>query len=272
MDWGLVLASQGIQAVIDRSEQGWQLIVEEGDYAQAQACLSQYELENRGWRWKHKLPGSGIFFHWASAGWAAAIAWIYFLSQVRFPTLQQRGMMDNQAVRSGQWWRLFTAITLHENLAHLVANLTVGFVLLGLAMGRYGAGVALLAAFLAGAVGNCAGLLVYPARSQSLGASGMVMGALGLLSVQSISFWRRFRPARVYVLRSAAGALLILVLVGFAEGSDIVAHVGGFLSGAILGIVLAWVRPSTLHRRGVNLAGTAFVVLLLLTAWWEAIR
>ncbi len=272
MDWGLVLASQGIQAGIERSEQGWQLIVEERDYDQAQASLSQYEVENRGWRWKHKLPAPGIFFHWASAGWAAVMAWIYYLTQVRFPSFEQAGVMDNQAVRSGQWWRLFTAITLHENLAHLMANLTTGFVLLGWAMGRFGPGLALLAAFLAGAAGNCAGLLVYPARSQSLGASGMVMGALGLLSVQSISFWRKFRRARVFVLRSAAGAILILVLVGFAEGSDVVAHLGGFLGGAVLGLALAWVRPSTLHRGGPNVAALAIVLLLLLTAWGKAAR
>jgi membrane associated rhomboid family serine protease len=272
MDWGLVLASQGIQAVIDRSEQGWQLIVQEPDYDQAQACIAQYQSENRGWRWKHKLPAPGIFFHWASAGWVAAVVWIYFLSQVRFPGLQRAGLMDNQAVQAGQWWRLFTAITLHENLAHLLANVATGFVLLGLAMGRYGPGVALLASFLAGAAGNCAGLLVYPARSQSLGASGMVMGALGLLSVQSISLWRKFRPARVFIVRSGAAAVLILVLVGFAEGSDIVAHVGGFLGGAILGLALAWVPPWTLHRRALNMAAGAVLILLLLTAWREAMR
>jgi rhomboid protease GluP len=272
MDWGLVLASQGIQAVIARSEQGWQLVVEEQDYDHARACLDQYQLENRGWRWKHKLPAPGIVFHWASAGWVAAIAWIYFLSEVRFPGMEPAGVMDNQAVRAGQWWRLFTAITLHQNLGHLMANVTTGFVLLGLAMGRYGAGMALLAAFLAGAAGNCAGLLLYPAGSQGLGASGMVMGALGLLSVQSISLWRKFRPARVFILRSGAAAVLILVLVGFAEGSDVVAHVGGFLAGAILGLALAWVRPSTLHRLPANIAAGAVLILLLLTAWGRAMR
>ena len=67
-------------------------------------------------------------------------------------------------------------------------------------------------------------------------------------------------------------AVSALVLVGFAEGSDVVAHVGGFLGGAIFGLVLAWVRPSTLHRSAPNLAAGLCLLVLLLTSWYEAVR
>ena len=49
------------------------------------------------------------------------------------------GLMDSAAVSKGAWWRLFTAILLHNDLGHLMANMTIGFVVLGLAMARYGA-------------------------------------------------------------------------------------------------------------------------------------
>ena len=99
-------------------------------------------------------------------------------------------MMDNRRVAAGEWWRLFTAITLHENLPHLAENAATGFLLLGLAMARYGPGVAMLAAFLTGAAGNGASFVIHSDASRSLGASGMVTGALGMLSVHSFSLWR----------------------------------------------------------------------------------
>jgi membrane associated rhomboid family serine protease len=272
MDWGLVLASQDIGAIIGRTEEGWQLVVDEGDYEAAVSAINQYQAENRGWRWKHKLPGPGVFFHWASAGWAVGMGLIYYWAEVLHPGLRGRGIMDNELVRGGQWWRVITAVTLHEDLAHLAANVTTGFALLGLAMGRYGPGVAVLAALAAGAIGNCADLAAYPTHRMSLGASGMVMGALGLLAVQSVSLWRKFRPARTFVLRSAAGAVLLLVLLGFAENSDVTAHVGGFAGGAVVGLILGKVRPEVLQRPAPNmLAGTA-AVMVVVGAWAAAVR
>jgi membrane associated rhomboid family serine protease len=272
MDWSLVLASQGMEAVIARTDQGWGLIVAEGDYERAQAVLRQYRLENRGWRWKQQLPGSGLVFHWGALVWVAAMSAFYYWTMVAFPQLQSAGMMESGKVAEGQWWRLFTAITLHENLEHLGANLVTGGLLMGLAMARYGPGVAMLAAFLAGAAGNCADLLVYSGGSQSLGASGMVTGALGLLSVHSFSLWRKYPAARVLVRRGAAGGFLILVLLGFAPGTDMAAHVGGFLAGAVFGVALNAVRPAVLQRGAANVASSLALAALVITAWHQALR
>src|ERR1035437_10950698 len=91
------------------------------------------------------------------------------------------------ALAHGEWWRLFTATWLHADLAHLAMNMVFGFLFLGLVMGRYGPGVGLLAAYLAGVGGNLAAWLVYGENHRGLGASGVVMGALGLLTIQSVS-------------------------------------------------------------------------------------
>ena len=217
MDFGLVLASQEIEATTLRTEEGWGLAVEERDYQRAQAALEQYRVENRGWRWKQQLPGSGLAFHWGALVWVAAITAFYYWTMTAFPRLQGAGVMDSQRVEAGQWWRVFTAITLHENLPHLAANAATGLLLLGLAMGRYGPAVAMLAAFLAGAAGNAVSLLAHPDASQSLGASGMVTGALGMLSVHSFSLWRKYRAARGLMVRGAVAGFLILVLIGFGR-------------------------------------------------------
>ena len=44
---------------------------------------------------------------------------------------------------------LFTPVMLHSDLAHLLANVTFGLVILGFAMARFGPGVTLLATYLA---------------------------------------------------------------------------------------------------------------------------
>lgn len=272
MEWALVLASQGIEAVVDKSEQGWAVLVEEGDYDRALANLKQYQLENRGWHWRQPLQAAGVVFHWGSLGWSAAIMAIYYWSTVRFPGARDAGILDSEKVRHGQWWRLLTAITLHENIPHLMANATTGFILMGLAMARYGAGVAWLAAFVAGVVGNVASLFLYSRPHLSLGASGMVTGALGLVTVQSFSFWRRYPFGRRLFFRAVAAGVLILALIGFSPEADIVAHAAGFVAGAILGCVLVCAPAERLRGRAVNAMAWIALAALALGAWVLALR
>jgi membrane associated rhomboid family serine protease len=272
MEWGLVLASQGIEAVIDKSDDGWFLLVEPKVFDRAQATLRQYHTENRGWQWKHPLPQTDLLFHWGSVGWVAAIVAIYYWSAIRFPGIRGAGILDSVKVRQGQWWRLWTSVTLHHNLEHLMANAAIGFILMGLAMARYGAGMALLAAFLAGIVGNLADLAIYSEPHQSLGASGMVMGALGLITVQTFSFWRQYRFGGRFVFRAVASGAMILALIGFSPDSDIVAHIGGFVAGAIFGCGLAYVAPERLQRGPINAAALLLLAALLLATWRLALR
>ncbi|MDB6018173.1 MAG: rhomboid-related rane protein, partial [Pedosphaera sp.] len=188
MDWSLVLASQGIDGVIiDQAEDdgGWGLIVATRDYARALKALRQYQAENRGWPWWQTLPRSTVHFDWGSVAWILLLGLSYWVSSINV-RFQNVGIMDSTAVATGQWWRVFTAMMLHADIAHLVTNLSMGIVLLGLAMGRFGTGLGLLAAYLAGAAGNVASLMLNASPFYGLGASGMIMGALGLLTAQSV--------------------------------------------------------------------------------------
>ncbi len=271
MDWGLVLASQGIEAIINHSDTGWELIVDGRDFDRARAVILQYQIENRGWRCKQPLAGSELVFHWGSLGWLAAFAVVYYWTTVVWPGARSAGILDSRRAASGEWWRLFTAVSLHENLPHLMSNATTGFVLLGLAMARYGAGVALLAAFVAGAAGNAADLLLYSEPHQSLGASGMVTGALGLITSQSFAFWRKYRSGPRFLAQAAAGGVLILVLIGFDPDADIVAHVGGFIAGALFGFGLGYARPATLQRGWVDTSSVAALAALFFGTWLLAL-
>jgi membrane associated rhomboid family serine protease len=144
--------------------------------------------------------------------------------------------------------------------------------LLGLAMARFGGGVAILATFLAGVIANAAGLPLHSEPFRGLGASGMVMGALGLLAVESFTQWRKYPASSKIFLRAAGGAIFILLLIGVSPGTDVTAHVGGFVVGALFGVVLAMIRPSRLQDSAVNLVCGAGVAALTLLTWWLALR
>ena len=268
MDWSLVLTSQEIETTITH-EGSWALLVAVADYERALAAIELYRRENRGWKWRQKLPGTGLIFHWGSIAPCLLLIALFVVSRTNGMALKELGVMDSQAVSHGQWWRLFTAISLHADAAHLIANVTTGFLLFGMAMARYGAGPALLATFLAGAGGNVAGFLVYPEPHRSLGASAMVMGALGLLAVEGIAAWRTTRATHL-IRRGAAAAFLVLVLMGFAEGTDIVAHVGGFFCGAIIGVALHFL-PAIARGKWANGLSILFLTGLTLLTWWLAL-
>jgi len=174
-------------------------------------------------------------------------------------------------VAHGQWWRLFTAMWLHADLAHLATNATIGVLLLGLAMGCYGTGAGLLAAYLAGAGGNLVAGLISLQPHRSLGASGMVMGCLGLLAVQSFSLWRQTPQAMKYILSGICGGVMLFILLALTPGTDVLAHLGGFACGLVLGALLSLVSAVAQMPRTNLLSGLLFA-LLVIVPWWLALR
>jgi membrane associated rhomboid family serine protease len=276
MDWSLVLVSQGIETTIERDPEAdlWRLVVDAPDYTKALRTLRQYRVENRHQVWRQQLPWTGLVFDWRSVVPLAFIVFLFAVEATGRGDLRAAGMMDNKAVHAGQWWRLFTAVALHGDLAHLAANITTGLLLLGLAMGALGPGIGLLAAFLAGVGGNLAGLLFYSEAHRGLGASGMVMGALGLLAAQWLTLLRHGLSPRQLVLRGVLSGCLLLVLLGFSpeRNVDVLAHVAGFGTGLALGAILALCHRDILHSEWVDRPALVLVAGLAGATWWLALR
>lgn len=271
MDWSLVLVSQGIETTIENSPDGsgWGLLVPSSSFTQAMESIRQYRLENRAWPWQQRVLRPGFLFDWVSLAWVVLLA-VFFVLNNR-SDLQATGLMNSAYVARGQWWRLFTAMWLHADLGHLAANAVFGSILLGLVMGRYGTGTGLLAAYLAGAAGNVAAWLLSLEQHRNLGASGMVMGCLGLLAVQSLSLWRLHPPARKFLLTSIGGGVMLFILLGLTPGTDVMAHLGGFISGLIIGWLLLLV-PATSRKSSLNLLAALIFTLLVIIPWYLALR
>jgi rhomboid protease GluP len=246
MDWALVLASQGILATIHAPEPGrtsWRLAVEPDETGRARSAIVAYRRENRGFRWLRPAPMIGLLFHQGTFAWAAALIFIH--CRLFRPEL---AWLDGRAARRGEYWRLFTATALHADAGHLASNIALGIPLMGLAMGRFGAGPALLGTLVAGAAGNLLGLALRPFPYVGLGASGVVMGALGMIASQAAPLWRTGRfGARTALTGILAGSALFLI-TGADPGADLLAHTGGFLTGLGAGATCASIPPTRQGR------------------------
>lgn len=270
MDWSLVLVSQGIESTIQHTAAGWHLLVAESEAEPARVTLRLYEAENRAQPWQQEVFHSGVLFDWASLGWAVTVTFFFWLS-AEGQALREAGIMDAQAVFRGEWWRLFTAVWLHGDLGHLAMNLAIGVPLVGLAMGSCGSGTGFLAALLGGAAGNVATLAFSFGQHRSLGASGLIMGALGLLAAQWLALRHRTRMARRLAAGGLVGGVMLFALLGLSPGTDVVAHAGGFVGGLLLGAGIAQ-RLSLARQPHVNVAAGLIATALILGTWWLALR
>ncbi len=266
-DWSLALLSQGIESTVTPSDNGWELRLRPEDLEAAHTVLLQYRRENRRWHWTQPLPWPGEPFHFGALGWGMVLILFHLWANTSAQPLAKLGNMNNRLLSEGAWWRLATAISLHADLSHLIANLVTGTIVLGLALGRWGAGPALFAAWLGGVGGNVLGWLCYPPDHRGLGASGMVLAGLGLLATSSFRDWRAIRQPWFWIARSLLGGFLLFLLIGLDPASDLLAHTGGFVSGLLLGILLGGLPDRWLHAPRTTAVLVGLLLTLVLGTW-----
>ncbi len=150
------------------------------------------------------------------------------------------GELNAARVQSGQWWRAWTALTLHLDVGHLAANLGAGVWFGYLAARELGSGSSWFLIVNGAALANWLEAELGPATHRSVGASTAVFTALGMLAAHS---WRtRFHLPQRWALRWAplvAGVVLLGWLGSAGEGTDLVAHATGFIVGVLIGAAAA---------------------------------
>lgn len=262
MDWALVLASQGIEVVVDGASGGGRVGVRVPalDADRAREALGRYEEENRGWALRLPVPGGDARLHGLALTWVFALVVIHAANR---GAASPRAVFDSTAFLRGETWRAWTATWLHADVAHLAMNAVFGGLLLGLAMGRYGPGIALGGSLAAGALANALGAWIRPEPYVGLGASGVVMAALGMLAANLFGLWRTRRAAARWVLPTLGAASVLFVQVGTSPKGDVVVHTLGFLAGVPAGAMAAvWPR-----RAAARLESVGWVAAMLTTAW-----
>jgi len=272
-EWSLALISQGIESTLRYNDETgtWAIEVEGPQAARALHTLKLYHRENRGWGMRQELPGVHLAFHWGCAGWTLGLILVHHLSTLPLSRLHEIGLLSHAVTNAGEWWRIGTAMTLHADLGHLASNAVTGTLLLGLVMGRHGPGVGLLGVWLAAALANVAALQIYPADYRSLGASGMVMAALGILTATGTWDAARRRPGWKPLFGTLAAGFMLFVLTGSNPASDVVVHLGGMIMGLFTGLALEAAHPQMSRFPRLQLAATVLFTGLLTGTWLLAL-
>lgn len=164
---------------------------------------------------------------------------------------------------SGQWWRLFTYMFLHEGLMHIAFNMWCLWDLGALCESLYGRWTFGALYLLTGVGGGLASVAWNPGTF-SVGASGAIFGLAGALLAS-------FYLGEFSVPRAALSGPLksLAFFVGFnlffgqvVGGIDNACHIGGLITGLILGALIARVAPQ--HDRPLRRAAVLSVVALAL--------
>jgi membrane associated rhomboid family serine protease/Flp pilus assembly protein TadD len=162
---------------------------------------------------------------------------------------------------SGQWWRLVTYMFLHGGLLHIAFNMWCLWDLGALAESLYGRWTFGAIYLITGIAGGLASIAWNPSVL-SVGASGAIFGLAGALIAS-------FYLGEFSLPKIAIGGTLrsLVVFAGFnlffggvVGGIDNACHIGGLVSGLILGALIARVAPDP------NALGRRVGILLLMVA------
>jgi len=174
---------------------------------------------------------------------------------------------------SGPWWRLITALFLHGSLLHLLLNMWAFWNVGRLTERLYGNWCFAFLYFASGLLSSLASIAWDPTHS-TVGASGPIFGIFGAF-LACLAHPRHYVPAsivRVYWLSTLAFVAFNLVNGFQHSGIDNAAHVGGLVSGFVLGLVL--MRPLQPEVRAhfalpQSTAALALTALGVLAALWQ---
>jgi rhomboid protease GluP len=142
----------------------------------------------------------------------------------------------------GDWWRLVTSLFIHFGIVHLVANI-LALAFIGPFVERLFGSVNYLAIYLlTGVVASFTSVSWHP-DVNSAGASGAIFGILGALLAARVRAGDAF-PSDIWRPIGQFAGLFILwnLYAAFRlKGIDYAAHIGGFVSGFLIGLAAA--RP-----------------------------
>ncbi len=277
---GLVVSAMGPPYWIEREEEEWVLRVEEPAVEEVRRELAAFDAEQEQMRRlpKQELMPAGPFPK-LSLFVAAWVLTGFFIAQLKAGAAwEESGVADAGAILSGEWWRTITALTLHGDGPHLVANLGTGLLFAAFLIPRLGSGLSWLAILLSGALGNALNAWGYRGETHlSIGASTACFGALGILvGIEWIARWRepRTRSRWQLILPIGAGLGLLAYLGVGDEGKriDFMAHFWGFLVGVVEGALAEGIRlKKRVPERAQKWAGLVTIVILA-AAWLLATR
>jgi len=174
----------------------------------------------------------------------------YTQSLMWFPAraLVELGANFGPLTLDGQWWRLLTSVFLHGGLLHLVFNAIV-LANIGIFLEPLLGRVSFIIVYLLTGLLASTASLVFNDNVVSVGASGAIFGMYGFFL--ALLTTNLFKPDfRSMFLKNTLGFVGLNIAIGFFGPIDNAAHIGGLVSGFVLGYVwLPYVRHRAQRQR-----------------------
>jgi membrane associated rhomboid family serine protease len=164
----------------------------------------------------------------------AGLGFISFQGQ----DLLKWGANHGYFVKNGEYWRLLTSVFLHGGLFHIMYNM-FALVFLGIFIeGKIGSWKYLILYLLTGISASIASTWWHNPPAVSVGASGAIFGLLGAFIALMLvkKYDKSFNKFFLIGTLIYAG---INLLIGLTGGIDNAAHIGGLLSGFVLGLIIS---------------------------------
>ncbi len=274
-DRALVLTAAGIPHRMILDGNTAIIVVPAAESARAVAELRAYDEENppRPAQPKPRIPDYGGRFGVAVYVIVVCVVALLDTSSAFGFDWRSAGRIDGELIRSGEWWRAATALTLHSDLPHLAGNLVFGGVFGWFAGRLLGSGFAWSATLVAAIAANLVNTLLLDSAHRSIGASTAVFAVLGLTSGYVFRAKLMAQDQWFYRWGPVVGGLAMLrMYTGTGdENTDIGAHLLGFCCGFVAGALM--VRAATVaDRNPLQFATGILAVLLIVAAWAIALR
>ncbi len=164
----------------------------------------------------------------------------------------------------GQWWRLFTSMFLHFGILHLALNMWCLWYL-GILAERVMRRTSFVMLYLFSGLGGSILSVAWHPLVISAGASGAIFGLAGGLAAL---FYLKKVPMPAVAVKKLQGSIASFVVYNLAYGAfeagiDMAAHLGGLVTGLIVGAMLTE-REGTPRVRVLGLPAVGTVTLLLI--------
>lgn len=281
---GLVVTTMDLPHWIVRHGKEYALCVEAENQERARIALAEFEADERARPEERKVEP----FHLPKLAVAmTALSMIgLYQTQLGMPAaLIERGIADDVLIRSGEYWRCFTALTLHGDSEHLISNLSLAIFAFAFVYARLGFGFGLLGTILGGALGNALNSIAHLAEAhRSLGSSTALFAALGLLSGAEITTRLKDKGrVRWPLIVPIGAAVAFLGLFGGGGGMkpdgtpipigrvDLGAHLFGIAAGVVVGAFFQYVGIRATTSRWAQIAAASLGLAVLAGAWALAI-
>ncbi len=160
--------------------------------------------------------------------------------------LLELGGSRRSEVLNGEYSRLFTSTFLHAGIVHILMNLVAIGIICSLIEPILGRWQTLIAYLISGVGAGLVSVCWYE-NTVSVGASGAIFGMMGVMTALLITKKDKGLKGIYLLILGLYGGLSLLL--GLSGGVDNAAHIGGLLTGLLIGLLIIFMSKNEQNHK-----------------------